>query len=92
MIGRSMVQYIPFPMVFALCEMQTASLRIRTLITVSIFYVDYHYTKSNVFANGPGDLGFNPRSTVTKNQKWYLILSCLTLSIIRNGSRVSGPI
>ena len=32
--------------------------------------------------------GFNPRSSHTKTLKWYLIPPCLTLSIIRYGSRV----
>ena len=42
-----------------------------------------------VFANRPGDLGFNPRSSHTKDsKKWYLMPPCLTLSIIRYGSRV----
>ena len=33
---------------------------------------------SRVFANGPGDQG-----SIPKTQKWYLILPCLALSIIR---------
>ena len=37
----------------------------------------------------PGRPGFNPRSSHTKDlKKWYLIPPCLTLSIIRYGSRV----
>ena len=36
-----------------------------------------------VFANGPGDLGSIPGQVKTKTQKWYLMLPCLTLSIIR---------
>ena len=37
----------------------------------------------------PGRPGFNPRSNHTKNfKKWYLMPPCLTLSIIRHGSRV----
>ena len=42
-----------------------------------------------VFADWPGKPGFNPRSSHTKNsKKWYLMPPCLTLSIIRYGSRV----
>ena len=41
-----------------------------------------------VFANGPGDLGSIPAQVIPKTQKWYLMLPCLTLSIIRYGSRV----
>ena len=37
-----------------------------------------------VFANGPGD----PRSSYQRLKKWYLMPPCLTLSIIRYGSRV----
>ena len=42
-----------------------------------------------VFANGPGDLGSIPGRVIPKTQKkWYLMPPCLTLSIIRYGSRV----
>ena len=41
-----------------------------------------------VFANGPGDLGSIPGRVIPKTLKWYLIPPCLTLSIIRYGSRV----
>ena len=44
---------------------------------------------SRVFANSPGDQGFNPRLSHTKDsKKWYLMLTFLTLSIIRYGSRI----
>ena len=37
----------------------------------------------------PGRAGFNPRSSHTEDsKKWYLIFPCLTLSIIKCGSRV----
>ena len=35
-----------------------------------------------VCANGPGDLGSIPGRVIPKTQKWYLMLPCLTLSII----------
>ena len=41
-----------------------------------------------VFANGLGDLGLIPGRVIPKTQKWYLMPPCLTLSIIRYGSRV----
>ena len=42
-----------------------------------------------VFANGPGDLGSIPGRVIPKTlKKWNLIPPCLTLSIIRYGSRV----
>ena len=41
-----------------------------------------------VFANGPGDLGSIPGRVMPKTQKWYLMPPCLTLSMIRYGSRV----
>ena len=41
-----------------------------------------------VFANGPGDLGSIPGRVISKTQKCYLMPPCLTLSIIRYGSRV----
>ena len=41
-----------------------------------------------VFADGSGDRGSIPGRVIPKTQKWYLIPPCLTLSIIRYGSRV----
>ena len=41
-----------------------------------------------VFANGPRDQGSIPGWVIPKTQKWYLMTLCLTLSIIRYGSRV----
>ena len=46
-----------------------------------------------VFANGPGDLGLNPGllghcRSYQRLKKWYLMCPCLTLSIIRYGSRL----
>ena len=39
---------------------------------------------SKVFANGPGDFGSIPGLV----KKWYLMPPCVTLSIIRYGSKV----
>ena len=40
-----------------------------------------------------GRQGFNPRASHTKNSKeWYLMPPCLTLSLIRYGSKVRGAI
>ena len=39
--------------------------------------------KSTVFANGLGDQGSIPGQVIPKTQKWYLMLPCLTLNIIR---------
>ena len=56
------------------------------------FYVIYCYRLFSVmvraFSNGPGDRGSIPGWVIPKTQKWYLISPCLTLSIIRYGSRV----
>ena len=41
-----------------------------------------------VFANGPGDRGSIPGRAIQRLKKWYLMPPCLTLSIIRSGSRV----
>ena len=43
---------------------------------------------SKVFANGPGDRDSILGGVIPKTQKWYLMPLCLTLSIIRYGSRV----
>ena len=45
-----------------------------------------------VFANGSGDRGSIQGRVIPKTQKWYLSPPCLTLSIIRYGSRVSRAI
>ena len=41
-----------------------------------------------VFANGPGDLGSIPGRVIPKTLKMVLDTPCLTLSIIRYGSKV----
>ena len=41
-----------------------------------------------VFPIGSGDRGFTPVRVIPKIQKWYWMLPCLTLSIIRYGWRV----
>ena len=45
-----------------------------------------------MLANDPGDWGSMPGRVIPKAQKWYLMPTCLTISIIRYGSRVSGAI
>ena len=45
-----------------------------------------------VFAIGTGDLGSIQVESYQRLKKWYLMRPCLTLSIIRYGSRVSGAI
>ena len=45
-----------------------------------------------VFTNDPGDQGSVPDQVIPKTQKMVLDAPCLTLSIIRYKSRVSGAI
>ena len=45
-----------------------------------------------VFANGLGDQGFIPGRAIPKTQKIVQMPPCLTLSIIKYGSKVSGAI
>ena len=45
-----------------------------------------------MYANGPVDRGSIPGRVIPKTQKWYLMPSCLTLSVIRHGSRISEAI
>ena len=45
-----------------------------------------------VFTNDPGDWVSIPGWVILKTQKWYLMPTCLTLSILRYGSRVSKVI
>ena len=47
---------------------------------------------ATVFTNGPGDRGSTPGRVIPKTQKWYLMPSCITLSIIRCSLRVSEAI
>ena len=42
----------------------------------------------SVFTSCPGDWGSIPGRVIPNTQKWYLMLPCLTLSIIRYGSSV----
>ena len=44
------------------------------------------------FTNGPGERGSIPGWVIPKIQKWYLRPPCLTLRIIRYGSKVSEAI
>ena len=44
--------------------------------------------KSRVFFNVPGDRGSIPGRVIRKTEKWYLMSTCLTISIIKYGSRV----
>ena len=41
-----------------------------------------------VFANGLGDLGSIPGRVLPKTKKWYLMPTCLAISMIKYGSRV----
>ena len=43
---------------------------------------------SRVLANGPANRSSIPGRVIPKTQKWYLMTPCLTLSIMRQGSRV----
>ena len=45
-----------------------------------------------VFAHGPEDRGSIPGRVIQKTQNYYLMPSCLTLSIIRCRSTISGAI
>ena len=58
------------------------------VLSCYIFLVPAIGIMNRVFANGPVDLGSIPGQVIPKTQKWYLMLPCLTLSIIRFGSRV----
>ena len=48
----------------------------------------YVYWSIGLVVSGLGGRGSIPGRVIQKTQKWYLISPCLTLSIIRNGSRV----
>ena len=57
------------------------------LNTVKLYYIIL-LVVGRAFANGPGDWNLITGQVISKNQKWYLIPPCLTLSIIRYISRV----
>ena len=44
----------------------------------------------SVFAHGPRNRGSISGQIIPKTQKWYLIPPCLTLTIIKYGSKASG--
>ena len=56
------------------------------VLTVSVLL--YGGLVGRAFANGPGDQGLIPFRVIPKTPKRYLMPPCLTLSIIRYGSRV----
>ena len=49
--GGRIIGFIPFPRVLLLCEMQSVSSRIWTLVTLSISYDDNHYTTGTSNSN-----------------------------------------
>ena len=49
--GGRIIGFIPFPRVLVLCEMQSATSRIWTCVTVSISYDDNHYTMGSSYKN-----------------------------------------
>ena len=51
-----------------------------------------YWSVDRVFANGLWNQGSIQDRVIPTTQKWYVITPCLTLSIIRYGSRVSGAI
>ena len=60
-------------------------------IILSIYYSHFicpFGLAGRVVTNGPGDSVSISGRVIPKTQKWYLMLPCLTLNIIRNRSRV----
>ena len=55
-------------------------------IVLFITFLEIIGLVGKVFINGPEDRGSIPGRVIPKNQKWYLMPPCLTLSIIRYGS------
>ena len=62
------------------------------MINIDIFVYQPIGIVVKVFAIGLGDWGSIPGQVITKTQKWYLMVPCLTFSIIKYRSRVSGGI
>ena len=62
------------------------------MIPTNYAYILAHIIVGRVFANGPRDWGSIPVWIIPKTQKWYLMPTCLTLSIVNYRSRVSGAI
>ena len=61
---------------------------VRMFISVYILYIMYCGLMGRVFANGPGASVQSHVESYQRLRKWYLMLPCLTPSIIRLGSRV----
>ena len=59
----------------------------RYIIYNIIIYRLNIYPSGWVFSNGPEDRGSVPLRVLPKTQKWYLVPTCLTLSIITYRSR-----
>ena len=64
----------------------------QSLVLLDLVYTCIYWQMFRVFANASGDQGPIPGWIIPKTEKWYLMPPYLTLSIIRYGSRVSGPI
>ena len=61
---------------------------LRCITTLQCSYTRRTGRAGRVFANGPGNQGSIPGRVILKTQKMYLMPPCLTLSIIRYGSRI----
>ena len=59
-VGGRKFGFIPFPKVLVLCEMQTASFRVGTHVTMFIFYDCKHYTRSTTYIHIRGSLNKFP--------------------------------
>ena len=55
---------------------------------ISFFNGIFNGLMRRVLANGPRDQGSTQVESYQRLKKWYLMLPCLTLSIIRYGSKV----
>ena len=58
------------------------------IIYIVYIYIYIYCLEDSVFANGQGDWGSIQVESYQRLRKWYLMLPCLTLSIVRYGSRV----
>ena len=85
-------QWISLPtqshlVLYSFCANLLHSLIIWLLFNFQLYFRFLHQAMgqmNRVFTSSPGDGG----RVIPKTQKWYLIPSCLTFSIIRYGSRV----
>ena len=71
-----------------ICLAKLHGLKKLIIVLIKLLLLQVQGLVGRVFANGPGDWVQSQVESYEDLKKWYLIASCLTLSIIRYVSKV----